>query len=128
MRHIHWGRLFRRGMAVCLATIALWLLLAGAGAGAASGCLEELGGNEALITAALRTELGYDERELSFWERLVLSQSPLLWANLIPPGEAEAPAPRPNAQPAQEKEANGPQGEQIGQGGDERDHIKVEGH
>ena len=76
---------------MCLATIALWLMVLGASAGAASGRWEELGANEALITAALRTELGYDERELSFWDRLVLSQSSLLWANLIPPDTAEIP-------------------------------------
>ena len=103
MKQIQWGRFFRRGMAVCLATIALWLMVLGASAGAASGRWEELGANEALITAALRTELGYDERELSFWDRLVLSQSSLLWANLIPPDTAEVPpTPQilPNAQPA----------------------------
>lgn len=103
MKQIQWGRFFRRGMAVCLATIALWLMVLGASAGAASGRWEELGANEALITAALRTELGYDERELSFWDRLVLSQSSLLWANLIPPDTAEIPpTPQilPNAQPA----------------------------
>ena len=103
MKQIQWGRFFRRGMAVCLATIALWLMVLGASAGAASGRWEELGANEALITAALRTELGYDEWELSFWDRLVLSQSSLLWANLIPPDTAEIPpTPQilPNAQPA----------------------------
>lgn len=103
MKQIQWGRFFRRGMAVCLATIALWLMVLGASAGAASGRWEELGANEALITAALRTELGYDERELSFWDRLVLSQSSLLWANLIPPDTVEVPpTPQilPNAQPA----------------------------
>ena len=52
MKQIQWGRFFRRGMAVCLATIALWLMVLGASAGAASGRWEELGANEAQIGRA----------------------------------------------------------------------------
>ncbi len=100
MRKIRWGRLFRRSMAVCLATVTLWLLLAGAAAGATGEA--ESGG--AFVTAALRTELGEVQSPLPFWQRLAVAQSLLLEQN---PGRMEdAPVPResadplPNAQPA----------------------------
>ena len=100
MRKIRWGRLFRRSMAVCLATVTLWLLLAGAAAGATGEA--ESGG--VFVTAALRTELGEVQSPLPFWQRLAVAQSLLLEQN---PGRMEdAPVPResadplPNAQPA----------------------------
>ena len=100
MRNIRWGRLFRRSMAVCLATVTLWLLLAGAAAGATG----EAEGGGAFVTAALRTELGEVQSPLPFWQRLAVSQSLLLEQN---PGRMEdAPVPTesakplPNAQPA----------------------------
>ena len=37
MWNIRWGRLLRRSLAVCLAAVGLWLLLAGAAVGAAGG-------------------------------------------------------------------------------------------
>lgn len=94
-----WGRLLRRSLAVCFAAVGLWLLLAGAAVGAAGGA--ESG---ALVTAALRTELGEVGSPLPFWQRLAVSQSLLLERN---PGEweespapSETPEPLPNAQPA----------------------------
>ena len=100
MRNIRWGRLFRRSMAVCLATVTLWLLLAGA----AAGTTGEAEGGGAFVTAALRTELGEVQSPLPFWQRLAVSQSLLLEQN---PGRMEdAPVPTesakplPNAQPA----------------------------
>ena len=100
MGKIHWGRILRRGMAVCLAAVTLWLLV-----GMAGGWAGEAEGSEALVTAALRTELGQVDSPLPFWQRLAVSQSLLLERN---PGEmeqpgpepAETPEPLPNAQPA----------------------------
>jgi stage II sporulation protein P len=104
MKKAGWKRFFRRGTAVCLATLALWLLLTGAGS--AAGGLEALGDNGDFVTAALRVELGDPAGEgLPFWQRLALSQSPLLSANLGEGTEvSESPAPTaeplPDAQPA----------------------------
>lgn len=95
MGNIHWGRLLRRGGAVCLATVTLWLLLAGAGAGAVSGAAGALGGNGRFVAAALRAELGEADSPLPFRQRLAVSQSPLLERN---PGR-EAPAGPEPAQP-----------------------------
>ena len=104
MRRIHWGRLLRRSLSLCMAVLALWLLLLGVGAGAAERSLEALGQNEDFVTAALRLELGPAGQEsLPFWQRLAVGQSSLLEAN--PPKHSETPeslesAPLPNAQPA----------------------------
>ena len=54
MGKISWGRLFRRGVAVCLATLALWALLLSAGAGAVAGELRRLSSSEIFVTAVLR--------------------------------------------------------------------------
>ena len=70
MRRIHWGRLLRRSLSLCMAVLALWLLLLGVGAGAAERSLEALGQNEDFVTAALRLELGPAGQEsLPFWQR-----------------------------------------------------------
>ncbi len=104
MRRIHWGRLLRRSLSLCMAVLALWLLLLGVGAGAAERSLEALGQNEDFVTAALRLELGPAGQEsLPFWQRLAVGQSSLLEAN--PPKHSETPeplesSPLPNAQPA----------------------------
>lgn len=99
---IKWGRLLRRTGALFLATVGLWLLLMGAGAGAVSGAAEALGRNGDFVSAALRTELGPARADpLSFRNRLAVDQSPLLAAN---PGTETAPEasaePLPDAQPA----------------------------
>lgn len=94
-----WGRVFRQAGAVCLTVVALWLLLAGAGAGAAEN-LEAVAANGDFVTAALRTELG-PETSLPLWQRLAISQSPLLernWFSEDLPAPSEEPL--PNAQPA----------------------------
>lgn len=101
MGKISWGRLFRRGVAVCLATLALWALLLSAGAGAVAGELRRLSSSERFVTAVLRAELGDSEGGLPFWQRLAVGQSALLEAN--PGGKKEEPAqtsPLPMAQPA----------------------------
>lgn len=102
MRRIRWGRLIRRSVAVCLAAVTLWLLV-----GAAGGWAGELESGGAMVTAALRTELGQVDGPLPFWQRLAVSQSLLLeknpgdWEGLGPTGEPEStPEPLPNAQPA----------------------------
>ncbi len=99
MKGSFWTRVFRQAIAVCLAAIALWLLLAGAGAGAAEN-LEAVAANADFVTAALRTELG-PEHPLSLWQQLAISQSPLLernWFSQDLPTPSEEPL--PNAQPA----------------------------
>ena len=105
MGSIQWGRVFRRGTAVCLAVVTLWLA-----AGAAGSWAGGLEGNGAFVTAALRTELGQADSPLPFWPRLAVSQSLLLeknpgdweeqgdWGTDGPP--AVTPEPLPNAQPA----------------------------
>ena len=102
---IRWGRVFRRGMAVCFAAVTLWLLLTAAAAGAAGG----LTGDGELVAAVLRTELGEVDSPLPFWQRLAVSQSLLLERNPGKPGElSDRPSagptmtaePLPNAQPA----------------------------
>ena len=101
MGKISWGRLFRRGVAVCLATLALWALLLSAGAGAVAGELRRLSSSERFVTAVLRAELGDSEGGLPFWQRLAVGQSALQEAN--PGGKKEEPAqtsPLPMAQPA----------------------------
>lgn len=109
MRTIKWGRLFRRGMAVCLAALALWMLVMGAGAGAVTGTVDRLGSDEKFVTAALATELGAGPVSgLPFWQRLAVEQSPLLWANPGIRKKEEAhlaqEAPLPNAQPAPDRD------------------------
>ncbi len=101
MRKIRWGRMVRRGLAVCMVAVSLWLLLVGAAGGAAHPLAE----SEAFVTAALRTELGSQgQGGPGFWERLALSQSALLERNLLgeeaPPEPAATLEPLPNAQPA----------------------------
>lgn len=104
MGSIRWGRVFRRGMAVCLASVTLWLLV-----GSAGGWAGELAANGAFVTAALRTELGQADSPLPFWQRLAVSQSLLLERNPGEPGElvptpeptpSATLEPLPNAQPA----------------------------
>ncbi len=105
MGKISWGRLFRRGVAVCLATLALWALLLSAGAGAVAGELRRLSSSERFVTAVLRAELGDSEGGLPFWQRLAVGQSALLEAN--PGGKKEEPAqtsPLPMAQPAPDQD------------------------
>lgn len=102
MGNIRWGRIFRRGTAVCLAAVTLWLLV-----GSAGGWAGELEDGGAMVTAALRTELGRVDSPLSFWQRLAVSQSLLLeknpgeWEDTVPDPElSPTPEPLPNAQPA----------------------------
>ena len=103
--HIHWGRLLRRGLALFLATLAVWGLLTVVGAGA----MATVGESGDFVTAALAAELGPVDAPgegLSFWDRLAVRQSPLLSANGGGPsdggGSAAPSAPAPTAQPLPE--------------------------
>jgi len=90
----------RRACAALLAAVALFALFAGGQAGAAERLLSTLGDDPAFLTAALSTQLGISppaEDGLSGWDRLVLSQSPLL-RSLSRRGGAAAP-PQASAQP-----------------------------
>lgn len=108
MKRIQWGRLLRRGTAVCLAVLALWILVIGAGTGmmtgAAGGTLEVLGGDEKFVTAALAVELGNPASPLPFWQRLAVNQSPLLAANGGGQEKQEEKEPLPDAQPAPDRD------------------------
>ena len=83
---IQWGRVFRRGAALFMATIAGWVLLLCTGAGAAGDTFRALGESPAFVSAALSAELGsVPDREgplgeLGVWDRLAVGQSPLLLA------------------------------------------------
>ena len=104
MGRIHWGRLFRRTLAVCMAALAVWLLCLGGAAGVFAGAVRTLGSSEAFVTAALRTELGdVEEADLPFLLRLAVGESSLLSANLSrdeSPEASPSPEPLPDAQPA----------------------------
>ena len=106
MGYIRWGRVFRRGLAVCLATVTLWLL-----AGTAGSLGPALAESGAFVTAALRVELGSrGQGGPGFWEGLALGQSLLLAKNLTGPEPGTEPPvailePLPNAQPAPDRKS-----------------------
>ena len=98
-----WTRLLRRGTALFLTTVTVWVLSLTADMGAAAETFRTLAESPAFVSAALRAELGSlpeEEREsLTFWERLALGQSPTLSAGVgreaadVP----EVPSPSPSA-------------------------------
>jgi len=123
--HIRWGRFFRRFAALFLATLAVWLLLTGAGEGAVSVMTDRLEENPDLVRAALRSELGNTEDETgTLLVRLAAGESALLAANppsLTPepvqtaeflptpepsptPEPTPTPEPLPEAQPAPDRD------------------------
>lgn len=117
-------KIVRRGVALGLACTALWLLVAGAGAGAWAGAAKTLGESGAFVTAALRTELGAPgESEPPFVVRMAAEGSALFSANLSPvpsPQPAQVtPPPQllPDAQPVPDQddvtEDPGSQGEPV---------------
>lgn len=107
---ISWGRVLRRGAALFMATVAAWLALLGAGAGAAGSAVSALGESPSFVAAALRMELGTAEEagtpleELGTWGRLVVGQSPWLTGGLLGAeaggGTEEESEPLPAGQPA----------------------------
>ncbi len=83
---IRWGRLFRRGAALFMSTVAVWALLLAAGTGAAVEAFKSLGQNALVISSLLRSELGEvggvgPLGDMNGWDRMVIGQSPLLWGN-----------------------------------------------
>ena len=98
-----WTRLLRRGVALFLTTVTVWVLSLTADMGAAAETFRTLAESPAFVSAALRAELGSLPEEegesLTFWERLALGQSPTLSAG-VGRGAAdapEAPSPSPSA-------------------------------
>ncbi len=104
-------KIVRRGAALGLAIAALWLLVAGSGAGAWTGAARSLGESGAFVTAALRTELGEPGRaETPLLVRMAAEEAALFSANLAaqasPPPAQVTPPPQllPDAQPAPDRD------------------------
>ena len=101
-----WPRLLRRGAALFLATVTVWLLSLTADTGSAAVALRTLAESPAFVSAALRAELGNlpedpaDSEGLTGWQQLILSQSPALMA-----GVEEVPDSAQAAEPAQDTPA-----------------------
>lgn len=101
-----WPRLLRRGAALFLATVTVWLLSLTADTGSAAVALRTLAESPAFVSAALRAELGNlpedpaDSEGLTGWQQLILSQSPALMA-----GVEEVPDSAPAAEPVQDTPA-----------------------
>ena len=98
-----WTRLLRRGVALFLTTVTVWVLSLTADMGAAAETFRTLAESPAFVSAALRAELGNlpeEESGLTGWQKLVLGQSPTLSAGLgAGDGTEEG---QPSAQPAGE--------------------------
>ena len=98
-----WTRLLRRGTALFLTTVTVWVLSLTADMGAAAETFRTLAESPAFVSAALRAELGSLPEEegesLTFWERLALGQSPTLSAGVgrEAADAPEAPSPSPSA-------------------------------
>jgi stage II sporulation protein P len=102
------SRILRRAAALFFATITVWLLTMTANLGAAADTFRSLGENSELVKAALRAELGgrvtgnQPLDSLTFWQKLVLSESSLLSAGTEEAAAQETPAqtaPQQSAQP-----------------------------
>lgn len=99
-----WPKLLRRGLALFLATFALWLLSITCDLGAA--CVR-LGESSAFVSATLRAGLGSKSQNgdnwsgLSRWQQLALSQSSLL---LYTPAAPDTETPSPIVTPAATQE------------------------
>lgn len=81
-----WTKVLRRGAALFLATVTVWVLSLTADMGAAAETFRTLAESPAFVAAALQAELGHVETgtdtldALERWQRLVLDQSPTLMA------------------------------------------------
>ena len=98
-----WTRLLRRGVALFLTTVTVWVLSLTADMGAAAETFRTLAESPAFVSAALRAELGNlpeEESGLTGWQKLVLGQSPTLSAGLGAGDGTEED--QPSAQPAGE--------------------------
>ena len=98
-----WTRMLRRGVALFLTTVTVWVLSLTADMGAAAETFRTLAESPAFVSAALRAELGNlpeEEAGLTGWQKLVLGQSPTLLAGLGT--GAGAAADQPPSQPTGE--------------------------
>lgn len=80
-----WTRLLRRGIALFLATVTVWVLSLTADIGAAAESFRTLAESPTFVSAALRAELGdlpAEDQGLTGWQRLILGQSPSLSAGI----------------------------------------------
>ena len=114
-----WPRLLRRGVALFLATVTVWVLSMTADTGSAASALRTLAESPAFVSAALRAELGNLPEDqaasdsLTGWQRLILSQSPALMAGA---GEGTASAPEeaePQATPSAPVEPDDPEDPEV---------------
>ena len=95
--------MLRRGVALFLTTVTVWVLSLTADMGAAAETFRTLAESPAFVSAALRAELGNlpeEESGLTGWQKLVLGQSPTLSAGLGAGDGTEED--QPSAQPAGE--------------------------
>ena len=82
---VRWTRMLRRGVALFLTTVTVWVLSLTADMGAAAETFRTLAESPAFVSAALRAELGNlpeEEDGLTGWHKLVLGQSPSLSAGM----------------------------------------------
>ena len=99
-----WTRLLRRGVALFLTTVTVWVLSLTADMGAAAETFRTLAESPAFVSAALRAELGNlpeEESGLTGWQKLVLGQSPTLSAGLGTGGGTaeDQPSVQPTGEP-----------------------------
>ena len=100
-----WTRMLRRGVALFLTTVTVWVLSLTADMGAAAETFRTLAESPAFVSAALRAELGNlpeeEETGLTGWQKLVLGQSPTLSAGVGKgeTGEAVQESPQPTGEP-----------------------------
>ena len=99
-----WTRMLRRGVALFLTTVTVWVLSLTADMGAAAETFRTLAESPAFVSAALRAELGNlpeEEAGLTGWQKLVLGQSPTLSAGVGKGETAEEvqESPQPTGEP-----------------------------
>ena len=99
-----WTRMLRRGVALFLTTVTVWVLSLTADMGAAAETFRTLAESPAFVSAALRAELGNlpeEETGLTGWQKLVLGQSPTLSAGVGKGETAEEvqESPQPTGEP-----------------------------
>ena len=111
-----WSKMLRRGTALFLTTVTVWVLSLTADMGAAAQTFQTLAESPAFVSAALRAELGNLTLEddpmngLEGWQRLVLRQSPALMAFEGGPDlSGEQPEQEPGATQAPSMEPDDPE-------------------
>ena len=80
-----WTRLLRRGVALFLATVTVWVLSLTADIGAAAETFRTMAESPTFVSAALRAGLGglpAEDQGLTGWQKLILGQSPSLSAGI----------------------------------------------